>query len=131
MLMKRIHSFSIFEAAPGLCAIMMRGCSCPINHYFTDETASTSLCLAIMVSALFSFLPKSKMKEAIDKQLANEDYQRFLKKVPRVEGVWDDHDYGGMLFRRMSMLAYVSFPSYLQRNAAGLFCSPLPSSATP
>ena len=39
------------------------------------------------------FLPQ--MKEAFAKQLANEDYQRFLKKVPRVEGVWDDHDYGG------------------------------------
>ncbi|CAN0473073.1 unnamed protein product, partial [Ectocarpus sp. 8 AP-2014] len=34
------------------------------------------------------------MKEAFSKQLANEDYQRFLAKVPRVEGVWDDHDYG-------------------------------------
>ncbi len=35
------------------------------------------------------------MKEAMAKQLANKDYQRFLSKVPRVEGVWDDHDYGG------------------------------------
>eukprot|EP00904_Undaria_pinnatifida_P005922 jgi/Undpi1/245/HiC_scaffold_1.g00242.m1 len=35
-----------------------------------------------------------KMKEAFAKQLANKDYQRFLEKVPRVEGVWDDHDYG-------------------------------------
>lgn len=35
------------------------------------------------------------MKEAFAKQLANKDYQRFLEKVPRVEGVWDDHDYGG------------------------------------
>ncbi|CAM9492094.1 unnamed protein product, partial [Ectocarpus sp. 12 AP-2014] len=35
-----------------------------------------------------------KMREAFSKQLANEDYQRFLAKVPRIEGVWDDHDYG-------------------------------------
>ncbi|CAM9491909.1 unnamed protein product, partial [Hapterophycus canaliculatus] len=35
-----------------------------------------------------------KMKEAFARQLQNEDYQRFLTKVPRVEGVWDDHDYG-------------------------------------
>ncbi|CAN0235295.1 unnamed protein product [Ascophyllum nodosum] len=35
-----------------------------------------------------------KMKEAYAQQLANRDYQRFLGKVPRVEGVWDDHDFG-------------------------------------
>eukprot|EP00903_Cladosiphon_okamuranus_P014674 g13601.t1 len=35
-----------------------------------------------------------KMREAISRQLENKDYQRFLSKVPRVEGVWDDHDYG-------------------------------------
>lgn len=34
------------------------------------------------------------MKQAYAQQLANPDYQRFLSKVPRVEGVWDDHDYG-------------------------------------
>ena len=34
------------------------------------------------------------MKEAYAQQLANRDYQRFLGKVPRVEGVWDDHDFG-------------------------------------
>lgn len=35
------------------------------------------------------------MREAFSKQLENKDYQRFLSKVPRIEGVWDDHDYGG------------------------------------
>lgn len=37
----------------------------------------------------------TQMREAFARQLENEDYQRFLAKVPRVEGVWDDHDYGG------------------------------------
>lgn len=36
-----------------------------------------------------------QMREAFSKQLENEDYQRFISKVPRIEGVWDDHDYGG------------------------------------
>lgn len=42
-----------------------------------------------------TLLRNAQMKEAFTKQLANKDYQRFLSKVPRVEGVWDDHDYGG------------------------------------
>lgn len=37
----------------------------------------------------------TQMREAFTRQLENKDYQRFLSKVPRVEGVWDDHDYGG------------------------------------
>lgn len=33
-------------------------------------------------------------REKYDRQLANEDYSKFVKSVPFLTGIWDDHDYG-------------------------------------
>lgn len=57
-------------------------------------------------------------------QLENKDYQRFLSKVPYIDGVWDDHDYGGKsgdtpqsLTCVETRLAYCSFLCYLFLSA--------------
>lgn len=56
-----------------------------------NDTHVCRTCTTVLIHIMIMM----QMKEAFTKQLANEDYQRFLGKVPRVEGVWDDHDYGG------------------------------------
>lgn len=60
-----------------------------------DPARSEREALTVVGNADAVLVDRRQMKEVIEKQLANEDYQRFLSKVPRIEGVWDDHDYGG------------------------------------
>lgn len=61
-----------------------------------------------------------QMKEAIRDQLAIEDYQRFVSKVPRIEGVWDDHDYGGEE-SRVGIMSLGAFASSTELESVNRF----------